>query len=138
MVAIGCVRYIAARVSDTCLDYPWQLADQVLHAPEATAGEHGTFKLACHDKPYLSTRRRIRFDRMNSDRSAAGFDLAPPTLDQRTSLEGDLTLEENDVLLRHGTEAAFCGGLLDEHRDGVFTCRFCGLPLFLAAHKFES
>jgi peptide-methionine (R)-S-oxide reductase len=41
------------------------------------------------------------------------------------------------VLLRHGTEAAFCGGLHDEHRDGVFTC-LCGLPLFLAGHKFES
>ena len=71
---------------------------------------------------------------MNSNRSSAGFDLTPPTLDQRTSLEADLTVEESDVLLRHGTEATFCGGLLDEHRDGVFTCRLCGLPLFLAGH----
>jgi peptide-methionine (R)-S-oxide reductase len=77
-------------------------------------------------------------DRVNPDRSATGFDLTPPTRDQRTSLEADLTPEESDVLLRHGTEAAFCGGLLDEHRDGVFTCRLCGLPLFLAGHKFES
>jgi peptide-methionine (R)-S-oxide reductase len=77
-------------------------------------------------------------DRVNPDRSAAGFDLTPPTRDERTSLEADLTPEESDVLLRHGTEAAFCGGLLDEHRDGVFTCRLCGLPLFLAGHKFES
>ena len=77
-------------------------------------------------------------DRVNPNRSDAGFDLTPPTLDQRTSLEADLTPEESDVLLRHGTEAAFCGGLLDEHRHGVFTCRLCGLPLFLAGHKFES
>ena len=28
--------------------------------------------------------------------------------------------------------------MLDEHRDGVFTCRLCGLPLFLAGQKFES
>lgn len=77
-------------------------------------------------------------DRMNPNRSAAGFDLTPPTRDQRTNLESDLTVEESDVLLRHGTEAAFCGGLLDEHREGVFTCRLCGLPLFLAGHKFES
>src|SRR5262245_30538640 len=48
MVVIGCVRYIAAGVSDTCLDYP-RVANQVLHPPEATAGEHSTFKLACHD-----------------------------------------------------------------------------------------
>jgi peptide-methionine (R)-S-oxide reductase len=79
------------------------------------------------------------YDRcMDPNHSAAGFDLTAPTLDQRTSLEADLTPEESDVLLRHGTEAAFCGGLLDEHRDGVFTCRLCGLPLFLAGHKFES
>jgi peptide-methionine (R)-S-oxide reductase len=74
---------------------------------------------------------------MNPNRSAAGFDLTAPTLDQRTSLEADLTLEESDVLLRHGTEAAFCGGLLDEHREGVFTCRLCGLPLFLAVGSYS-
>ena len=42
MVAIGRVRHIAACVSDSCVDYAGQLADQVLHAPEATAGQHGT------------------------------------------------------------------------------------------------
>ena len=42
------------------------------------------------------------------------------------------------MLLKHGTEAPFCGGLLDEKRDGVFTCRLCGLPLFKSEHKFES
>src|SRR5262245_42450692 len=48
MVAIGRVRHIAARVSDTCVDDAGQLADQILHAPEATARKDGTFKLACH------------------------------------------------------------------------------------------
>jgi len=42
------------------------------------------------------------------------------------------------VLLRHGTEAPFCGLLLHEKRAGVFTCRLCGLPLFLAGQKFDS
>ena len=41
MVAIGRVRHIAARVSDPCVDYAGQLADQVLHAqkqpPASTA-----------------------------------------------------------------------------------------------------
>ena len=87
---------------------------------------------------WLSNRMTHTIDRMDPSHSAAGFDLTPPTLDQRTSLVANLTLEESDVLLRHGTEAAFCGGFLDEHRDGVFTCRLCGLPLFLAGHKFES
>ena len=70
--------------------------------------------------------------------SGTGFDLAPPSAAERKRLESRLTAEEADVLLRHGTEAPFCGVFLDEKRPGVFTCRLCGLPLFLAGQKFES
>ena len=70
--------------------------------------------------------------------SATGFDLTPPTPQERGSLEAGLTREESDVLLHHGTEAPFCGGLLDNKEDGVYCCRLCGLPLFLARTKFES
>ena len=66
------------------------------------------------------------------------FDLAPPTPEERVRLEADLTSEERDVLLRHGTEAPFCGGLLGEKRPGVYCCRLCGLPLFRSVTKFES
>jgi peptide-methionine (R)-S-oxide reductase len=41
-------------------------------------------------------------------------------------------------MLHHGTEAAFCGGLLAEKRPGVYHCRLCGLPLFRSTAKFES
>ena len=70
--------------------------------------------------------------------SAAGFDLTPPTADQLKALEADLTQEERDVLLHHGTEAPFCGGLLNNKEAGVYDCRLCGLPLFRSATKFES
>jgi peptide-methionine (R)-S-oxide reductase len=73
-----------------------------------------------------------------AERSQSGFDLTPPTPEQRARLEATLTPAEADVLLRQGTEAPFCGGLLGEKRPGVFTCRLCGLPLFLAGRKFES
>jgi peptide-methionine (R)-S-oxide reductase len=71
-------------------------------------------------------------------RSAAGFDLAPPSPDQRRALEADLAPEEAEVLLRHGTEAPFCGGLLNNKSEGVYCCRLCGLPLFRSRTKFES
>jgi hypothetical protein len=61
--------------------------------------------------------------------SGPGFNLAPPSQEQRQLLEADLTVEEANVLLRHATEAPFCGVFLDEKRPGVFTCRLCGLPL---------
>jgi methionine-R-sulfoxide reductase len=37
-----------------------------------------------------------------------------------------------------GTEPAFCGNLLDNHKDGVYTCVCCGLPLFASNAKFDS
>ena len=65
-------------------------------------------------------------------------DSTPPDPAERKALEADLTPEEAEVLLRHGTEAPFCGGLLDNKEDGVYCCRLCGLPLFQAHTKFES
>jgi peptide-methionine (R)-S-oxide reductase len=70
--------------------------------------------------------------------SPAGFDLTAPTKAEATQLAASLTREEKDVLLHHGTEAAFCGGLLDNKQDGAYCCRLCGLPLFQAKTKFES
>ena len=69
--------------------------------------------------------------------SPSGFDLTPPTPDERERLEADLTPAEAEVLLRHGTEAPFCGGLLENKDDGVYGCPLCGLPLFLHKSKFE-
>jgi peptide-methionine (R)-S-oxide reductase len=70
--------------------------------------------------------------------SATGFDLSAPSAEGRERLEAGLTREERDVLLKHGTEAPFCGGLLGNKEDGVYCCRLCGLPLFRAKTKFES
>ena len=73
-----------------------------------------------------------------TDRSASGFDLTPPSEQERASLEAGLTREERDVLLAHGTEAPFCGVLLANKKPGAYCCRLCGLPLFKGAEKFES
>ena len=71
-------------------------------------------------------------------RSAAGFDLTAPTSEERARLEAGLDDEARRVLLHHGTEAPFCGGLLNQKKPGVYCCRLCGLPLFRQAAKFES
>lgn len=71
-------------------------------------------------------------------RSPSGYDLTPPSPSQCVGLEANLTADEKRVLLAHGTEAPFCGTLLEEKRAGVFACRLCGLPLFRAGTKFES
>jgi peptide-methionine (R)-S-oxide reductase len=71
-------------------------------------------------------------------RSQSGFDLTPPNAEERARLEADLNEEERRVLLHHGTEAPFCGGLLNQKKSGVYCCRECGLPLFRQGAKFES
>jgi len=70
--------------------------------------------------------------------AATQFDLSRPSDVQLQLLSGDLTDEERHVLLEHGTEAPFCGVVLHEKREGAYTCRLCGLPLFTAGDKFES
>lgn len=66
------------------------------------------------------------------------FDLRPPTEAQRAQITAGLNEDERRVLLAHGTEAAFCGVFLDNHKEGIYTCRFCGLPLFRSSAKFDS
>ena len=66
------------------------------------------------------------------------FDLTVPSEAESKLLAADLSRDEADVLLRHGTEAPFCGGLLDNKDAGIYCCRLCGLPLFRATTKFDS
>lgn len=70
--------------------------------------------------------------------SPSGFSLSALTAEERKRLEADLSPAEADVLLHHGTEAPFCGGLLDQKDSGVYCCRLCALPLFRHKTKFES
>src|ERR1700731_863186 len=68
----------------------------------------------------------------------SAFDLQPPSEQQRREITADLSAGERHVLLQHGTEAAFCGVFLDNKKDGIYACRFCGLPLFRSSAKFDS
>jgi len=70
--------------------------------------------------------------------SISGYDIEPLSADAIERLAADLNEEEYRVLLDHGTEAAFCGTLLDNKLDGTYACRLCGLPLFASRHKFDS
>jgi peptide-methionine (R)-S-oxide reductase len=73
-----------------------------------------------------------------SPASPSGFDLGPLAPAVRERLARGLSAEERQILLDHGTEPPFCGGLLDNKRAGVYACRLCALPLFRSTTKFES
>lgn len=48
-----------------------------------------------------------------------------------------LSPEEKKVIIDKGTEIPYSGDLLKEDREGTFTCRQCGEPLFYSNDKFD-
>ncbi len=70
--------------------------------------------------------------------SETGHDITPLSQEQIAELAQDLTAEEAHIMLRKGTEAAFCGTLLDNKKEGTYVCRLCALPLFSSDSKFIS
>lgn len=52
--------------------------------------------------------------------------------------KAQLTDMQYKILRGKGTEAAFCGGYLDNKETGVYHCIGCDLPLFKSDAKFES
>ena len=63
---------------------------------------------------------------------------ASPVVKTDAEWRAQLTPEQFSIARGKGTERSFCGTLLDNHREGVYTCVCCGLPLFLSSAKFES
>ena len=49
-----------------------------------------------------------------------------------------LTPQQFAIARAKGTERPHCGTLLDNKREGVYTCICCGLPLFMSESKFHS
>ena len=49
-----------------------------------------------------------------------------------------LTPEQYRIVRAKGTERAFCGTLLYNHKEGYYLCVACGLPLFHSGAKFDS
>jgi methionine-R-sulfoxide reductase len=49
-----------------------------------------------------------------------------------------LTPQQVRIARGKGTERPFCGTLLDNKKQGVYTCVCCGLPLFDSRGKFDS
>jgi peptide methionine sulfoxide reductase msrA/msrB len=49
-----------------------------------------------------------------------------------------LTDEQYRITRGKGTERAFCGVFYDNHRNGVYHCVCCDLPLFASNAKFDS
>ncbi|MFI5165664.1 MAG: bifunctional methionine sulfoxide reductase B/A protein [Thermoanaerobaculales bacterium] len=70
--------------------------------------------------------------------SKSGYDITPYSRERVAVLAAKLSPEAYRITQQAGTEPAFCGNLVDNHKEGVYTCVVCGLPLFSSANKFNS
>ena len=55
-----------------------------------------------------------------------------------TQWRAQLSPEQFEIARGKGTERPFCGTLLDNKRQGVYSCVCCELPLFASVSKFNS
>ncbi len=70
--------------------------------------------------------------------SRSAYDITPLSKERVAELASKLDEETYRITQKAGTEAPFCGTLLDNKKEGVYCCAVCGLPLFSSDHKFTS
>jgi len=70
--------------------------------------------------------------------SGTNHEITPLSRETVAELASKLDPESYRVTQQSGTERRFCGNLLANKEEGVYTCVVCGLPLFSSDHKFDS
>jgi peptide methionine sulfoxide reductase msrA/msrB len=78
------------------------------------------------------------YDKQSKKESESGYDITPLPKARVEELAAKLDEEAYRVTQKAGTEAPFCGNLLDNKKEGDYACVVCGLPLFSSEHKFNS
>ena len=62
----------------------------------------------------------------------------PKVIKSDAAWKTELTPEQFRIARGKGTERPFCGTLLDNKQEGIYSCVCCRLPLFSSASKFQS
>ena len=117
---------------------------------EARTGSHPSASDETHQslrtdspssEPHVSeamTTPRIPVRVFDSKGQLVGPVSLPKVVKSEADWRAQLTPEQYRVVRTEGTERAFCGNLLDNHKEGVYSCVACGLPLFASNSKFDS
>ena len=74
----------------------------------------------------------------NSRGELVGPVAEPKVVKTDAQWQAQLTASQYQIARAKGTEPAFCGTLLDNHKSGVYSCVCCRLPLFSSDSKFNS
>ncbi len=88
--------------------------------PDRASGETGTGKIRVYsvsDKGYVMSEKVVKTEK---------------------EWKSILTPEQYDVLREKGTEKPYRNAYWDNHEEGVYKCRACGLDLYSSKAKYES
>jgi peptide methionine sulfoxide reductase msrA/msrB len=99
---------------------------------------HDNDKVQADDKRHEEKRPMVRVHVFDRNGKLVGPVESPKIDLTQMEWERRLTKEQFRILRAQGTERAFCGTLLDNHKEGVYSCAACGLPLFASNSKFNS
>jgi methionine-R-sulfoxide reductase len=86
--------------------------------------------------PTMPTMVKVKV--FNSKGELVGPIEEPKVIKTDAEWKAQLTAKQYEIARAKGTEAAFCGNLLDNHKTGVYTCVCCNLPMFSSDTKFQS
>ncbi|MCA1583518.1 MAG: peptide-methionine (R)-S-oxide reductase MsrB [Acidobacteria bacterium] len=84
------------------------------------------------------TSKRVRVKVFDHEGQLVGPIEAARVAKSDAEWRAQLTPKQFEVARGKGTEQPFCGTLLDNKREGVYSCVCCNLPLFSSDAKFNS
>jgi peptide-methionine (R)-S-oxide reductase len=86
----------------------------------------------------MNTKNEVTIRLLNDKGEPLPPTLSPKVVKTDAEWKAQLSDKQYQVMRAHGTERAFCGVFHDNHKDGIYYCAGCGLPLFRSNTKFDS
>ena len=95
-------------------------------------------RLSAADSTTIPAGTMVTVRLMGANGQLTGPVSVPKVIKTDAQWRKQLTQDQYDIARAKGTEQPFCGTLLDNHKDGIYHCVCCNLPLFSSTAKFNS
>jgi methionine-R-sulfoxide reductase len=103
-----------------------------------SAGSLLPYLTAAEEEPVQNTPGRVKVRVFGPDGKLTPPIEMPKVVKTDAEWRRQLTPDQYEITRDRGTESAFCGIFYDNHKDGVYHCVCCALPLFESGAKFDS